>query len=143
VTSSLDQREILRVDAVMMDDPNAIFVFGSNRAGAHGGGAARTAHQSYGAEWGKGEGLTGRAYALPTKDHAIRTLRLDEVALHVDRFLTFARSHPEMRFAVTRIGCGLAGYSDQQIAPLFIDAPANCDLPEGWREFANTEARPS
>ncbi len=142
MTSSLDQREILRV-AALMEDPSTVFVFGSNRAGVHGGGAAKTAKESYGAKWGKGEGLFGRSYAIPTKNTHIRSLLPSEVAMHVDRFLTFARSHPELRFAVTRIGCGLAGFTDDQIAPLFAGAPDNCELPEGWGWLANIEARQS
>src|SRR4051812_21079463 len=108
--NALDQREILRVDA-LMSDPNTVFVFGSNRAGVHGGGAAKTAKESFGAKWGEGEGLFGRSYGIPTKDDHIDSLELQEVSQHVYRFLTFARSHPELRFAVTRIGCGLAGFT--------------------------------
>jgi hypothetical protein len=131
--SALDHREILRVDAIMSADPNAVFVFGSNRAGVHGGGAARTAFQSYGAKWGQGEGLMGRSYGIPTKDTHIKTLAIGDVAEHVARFTEFAIDHPELRFAVTRVGCGLAGFTDAEIAPLFDDVPPNCDLPEGWR----------
>lgn len=132
--NELDKREILRVDALMADS-KTIFVFGSNRAGVHGGGAARAAHQSYGAKWGQGEGLFGRSYALPTKDTHIETLSIGEVHQHVDRFLKFAEANPALRFAVTRIDCGLAGFNDAEIAPLFADAPPNCELPEGWREW--------
>ncbi len=131
--NALDHREILRVDAIMSADPTAVFVFGSNRAGVHGGGAARTAKDSYGAKWGHGEGLQGRSYGIPTKDDHIETLPLEAVAEHVETFIQFALEHPEIHFAVTRIGCGLAGFTDVQIKPLFADAPPNCDLPEGWR----------
>lgn len=130
----VDTREILRVDRIMMENPNAIFVFGSNRAGIHGGGAAKTAVQSYGAKWKKGEGLQGRSYGIPTKDDHIETLPLHHVAAHVATFVEFARSRPDLTFAVTRIGCGLAGFTDHEIAPLFTDAPPNCLLPEGWRK---------
>lgn len=132
--NDLDKREILRVDALMAD-PKTIFVFGSNRAGVHGGGAARTAHQSYGAKWHQGEGLQGRSYGIPTKDDHIESLTLDQVAGHVTTFKLFATTRPDLRFAVTRVGCGLAGFNDAEIAPLFADAPPNCDLPEGWREW--------
>lgn len=114
-----------------------IFVFGSNRAGRHGKGAAAYAAQHFGAKYGVGEGLTGSAYALPTKDERIRTLPLDQIQAHVERFLAFAESHPELEFEVTRIGCGLAGYRDEQIAPFFARAPENCHLPLGWRDFAH------
>jgi len=132
VTSmTLDEREILRVSA-LMDDPRTVFVFGSNRAGIHGGGAARTAWREYGAVWSVGEGLRGRAYGIPTKDDHIESLELEQVAEHVAQFLAFAATCPEFRFAVTRVGCGLAGFTDDQIAPLFRGAPLNCELPEGW-----------
>jgi hypothetical protein len=111
-----------------------IFVFGSNRAGRHGKGAALAARRQHGAIDGQGEGLQGQSYAIPTKDEKLKTLGLDAIAVHVDRFLDFARQRPDLRFQVTRVGCGLAGYRDEQIAPLFRDAPANCDLPDGWRQ---------
>lgn len=129
--NDIDSREIARVSA-LMTDPNTIFVFGSNRAGAHGGGAARTAWKQYGAKYYVGEGLTGRSYGIPTKNEDIDTLPIWEVEKHVARFLDFARAHPELRFAVTRVGCGLAGFTDAEIAPMFAGAPQNCDLPEGW-----------
>ena len=107
----------------------AVFVFGSNFAGRHGKGAALHARQHYGAVYGQGEGLQGRSYAIPTKDAAIRTLPLDAIAAHVARFVAFARSNPQLRFRVSAIGCGLAGYVPAQIAPLFEGAPNNCELP--------------
>lgn len=110
-----------------------VFTFGSNRAGRHGKGAALTAVREYGAIPGCGEGLQGQSYGIPTKDESIRTLPLDQIEWHVVRFLQFAREHPEMRFFVTRIGCGLAGYFDDEIAPFFATAPDNCILPAGWR----------
>lgn len=130
--SPLDQREFARVSALMAL-PAAVFVFGSNLAGAHGGGAARVAYQEYGAKWGVGEGLAGRSYALPTKSSHFESLSLRDVAAHVDRFLAFAAARPDLTFAVTRVGCGLAGFTDAEIAPLFSAAPQNCELPEGWR----------
>lgn len=130
-----DYPEFARVAEIMARD-NAVFVFGSNRRGAHGGGAAAAAYANYGAKWGQGEGHFGRSYALPTKDTHINTLPIDEVREHIDRFQAYARAHPELVFAVTRIGCGLAGFTDAQIAPLFAGAPANCKLPIGWAELA-------
>lgn len=108
---------------------DAVFVFGSNLAGRHGKGAALHARQHCGAIYGQGEGLQGRSYAIPTKDAVIRTLPLDAIAGHAARFLAFSRSNPQMRFQVTAIGCGLAGYTPAQIAPLFEGAPPNCTLP--------------
>ena len=110
-----------------------IFVFGSNLAGRHGKGAALTARMAYGAIYGQGVGLQGRSYAIPTKGWTIQTLQLDTIQLHVDEFIQFAEAHPELTFNVTRIGCGLAGYTDAQIAPMFKGAPTNCELPQGWR----------
>lgn len=110
-----------------------IFVFGSNLAGRHGKGAALHARREHGAVRGVGVGRTGNAYAIPTKDAALCTLPLSEIMSYVLEFLRYAKAHPDLRFEVTRIGCGLAGYTDAQMAPMFADAPANCDLPHGWR----------
>lgn len=121
--------------ALYMEEDDAIFVFGSNQAGIHGAGAARVAHRNYGAIYGIGEGLVGRSYALPTKDQNVETLTLRQIAVHVQRFLTVAENNRYLTFVVTRVGCGLAGYSDIDIAPLFKGAPPNCKLPVGWREL--------
>jgi hypothetical protein len=110
-----------------------IFVFGSNLAGIHGAGAALYARKHHGAILGQGIGLQGDSYAIPTKDKKIKTLPLEQIKPHVDEFILFAKSHPELTFQVTRIGCGLAGYTDKDISPMFKDAPANCNLPDGWR----------
>ena len=118
-----------------------IFVFGSNLRGVHGAGAARHARLNYGAVMGVGEGRTGDAYALPTKDERLKQLPLKWIAAYVTSFRLYALSSPGLTFRVTRIGCGLAGYTDAQIAPMFTGAPANCVLPDGWREF-NGEAVP-
>jgi hypothetical protein len=111
-----------------------IFVFGSNLAGRHGAGAALFAHRNHGAIYCQGSGLQGQSYAIPTKDYSIRTLPLEVIQRHVETFIKFANAHPWMTFNVTRIGCGLAGYTDSDIAPMFKGAPINCNLPEGWRE---------
>ena len=96
---------------------NEIFVFGSNLAGAHGGGAARMAYRHFGAVWGIGVGLTGRTYAIPTMQGGVDTIKP-----YVDQFIAFAREHRQLTFLVTRIGCGIAGFSDRDIAPLFAQA---------------------
>lgn len=114
---------------------NQIFVFGSNLAGRHGAGAAAFAKRFRGAELGVGIGLTGRSYAIPTKDDRIRPLTLDQIHMHVTVFVAFAQFHPNMEFFVTRVGCGLAGYTDEQIAPMFINAPSNCAFAKEWRLF--------
>lgn len=113
-----------------------IFVFGSNLAGRHGMGAALDARRLHGAVYGVGEGRTGDSYAIPTKDAALRTRSLDEIRTSVETFKTYARDNPELTFEVTRVGCGLAGYHDRQISPMFIDAPENCRLPEQWRDLS-------
>lgn len=109
-----------------------IFVFGSNLAGRHGAGAALHARKHYGAIYGQGRGLQGWSYGIPTKDHNIETLPLSEIAEEVDEFIKFATEHQEHEFQVTRIGCGLAGYHNDQIAPMFRHAPANCFFDEEW-----------
>ena len=95
-----------------------IFVFGSNAQGVHGAGAARYARMYYGAELGVGEGLTGEAYALPTKHTQYKTMSLQEVQLAMQRFALFAKEHPEMDFLLTSVGCGLAGFTPEQIGKI-------------------------
>jgi len=112
-----------------------VFVFGSNEAGRHGRGAALHAREHYGAKVGVGVGRTGNAYAIPTKDPNLVVLSLQRIEDYVDGFIEYARANPFTRFNVTRVGCGHAGYDDVHIAPLFHRAPANCTLPEGWREL--------
>lgn len=122
---------------------NSIFVFGSNREGIHGAGAASFALRWMGAELGEGEGLAGKSYALPTKSTPNLSLTLPEIQEHVDRFLEFARRKPTLRFMVTKVGCGLAGFSEEEIAPLFRDAPANCLLPGTWLQKLRPEGIPA
>lgn len=109
-----------------------IFVFGSNLAGRHGRGAALHARQKHGAEYGVGEGRTGNSYAIPTKDERIKTRPLSDVRDSVDTFIEYAKANPDLLFKVTKVGCGLAGFKEYEIAPLFKNAPDNCDLPDGW-----------
>lgn len=118
-----------------MSDP--VFVFGSNLAGRHGKGAALWARQNRGAIYGKGYGLQGNSFAIPTKDNNLRTLPLDEIAVYVASFIEFALSRPDLMFQVTPIGCGLAGYEPKDIAWMFdLPAPGNVVLPP---EFTPTE----
>ena len=112
-----------------------ILVFGSNLLGIHGAGAAYDAMKQYGAVYGQGIGLQGDSYGLPTKQTPAITLPINEIAKHVQEFMQFATKNPEMVFQVTRVGCGLAGYTDTDIAPLFKGAPDNCILPTGWHEM--------
>ena len=109
--------------------PNEIFVFGSNLAGAHGGGAARVALNRFGAIWGQGVGLQGRSYGIPTMQGGAETIQP-----YVDEFIAFAQAHPEYTFFVTPIGCGIAGFTADDIAPLFSQAMdvTNILLPESF-----------
>lgn len=116
-----------------------VFVFGSNEAGVHGAGAAKHAYKELGARWGFSYGRMGDTFAIPTKDDAIQTLPLDRIEMYVMGFIAFAKGHPKLHFKVTRIGCGLAGYKDSQIAPLFKDAPKNCSFDEKWMPFLGEE----
>ena len=124
-TSIVNGRRIAS-DRIAELGENEIFVFGSNIQGAHGGGAAWFAHKHFGAEWGVGEGLTGRTYALPTMEGK------DAMKAAVDRFIACARQHPELTFVVTAVGCGIAGYTPSEVAPLFREATSleNVYLPE-------------
>ena len=109
--------------------PGEIFVFGSNLRGMHGGGAAYAAYRKFGAIMGQGVGLQGQSYAIPTMQGGVETIKP-----YVDEFIEFAKEHPELTFLVTRIGCGIAGFSDSEISPLFAKAHEveNIILPEGW-----------
>jgi hypothetical protein len=111
-----------------------IFVFGSNFAGRHGKGAALYAKEHYGAENGVGEGPTGRAYAIPTKDEHLRPIPAWQVGVFIQRFCDHARVHPDKVFLVTPIGTGLAGLDKRAIWKAFVDAkiPSNCRLTSTW-----------
>ena len=115
-------------------NPGEIFVFGSNLAGVHGAGAAKTAYRRFGATWGQGEWLSGQSYALPTKDRFIATLPIEKIKKHVDRFIKVTSTREDLTFLVTEVGCGLAGYKPEQIAPLFYQARAlqNVKLPTNF-----------
>ena len=107
--------------------PGEIFVFGSNLEGQHGGGAALLAYRKWGAIWGQGVGLQGQTYGIPTMQGGVET-----IAPYVDEFIRFAQSHPELTFLVTEIGCGIAGFRPEEIAPLFKEAVKveNIHLPQ-------------
>jgi len=109
--------------------PGEIFVFGSNLRGMHGGGAAYVAYRKFGAIMGQGVGLQGQSYGIPTMQGGVETIKP-----YVDEFIEFAKGHPELTFLVTRIGCGIAGFTDEEISPLFEKAHGieNIVLPEGW-----------
>lgn len=107
--------------------PGEIFVFGSNLEGQHGGGAALLAYRKWGAIWGQGVGLQGQTYGIPTMQGGVET-----IAPYVDEFIRFAQAHPKLIFLVTEIGCGIAGFRPEEIAPLFKEAVKveNIHLPQ-------------
>ena len=100
-----------RIDSLEKDE---IFVFGSNLEGKHLGGAAKAAYNKFGAQWGVGVGLTGKSYAIPTMQGGVKTIKP-----YVDQFIEYAKEHQDKKFLVTRIGCGIAGFKDEEIASLF------------------------
>ena len=116
-------------------ETNEIFVFGSNLKGFHGGGAAAMAYENFGAVWGQGVGLQGQTYAIPTMQGGVKTIKP-----YVDEFLEFAKAHPELKFLVTEIGCGIAGFSVKEIAPLFdaaiVENMENVYLPKSFYDIA-------
>jgi len=118
---------------------NEIFIFGSNLRGIHGAGAARQAFEDFDAEWGVGVGPTGKCYAIPTKDYHIKTLPLEMIRRYVNQFMQYALEHPELKFLVTPIGCGLAGYSPEDIASMFKDNPSNVVLPKEFIDVLNNK----
>lgn len=118
-----------------------IFVFGSNKAGIHGAGAAKYALQHHGAKIGIGEGIVGNSYALPTKGYQIEELPLLEIKNAVTRFIDVAEywALRGAEFQVTRVGCGLGGKKDSDIAPMFRSAPDNCLFDEYWKPWLDTQ----
>jgi hypothetical protein len=109
-----------------------IWAFGSNLAGRHGKGAALFARQHYGAIYGCGEGIQGSSYAIPTKDKFLRPRTLSEINESVKTFLKYAKDHPEDTYKLTRVGCGLAGFTNYQIAPMFKNYTKNIIIPPEW-----------
>ena len=123
-------RGIITPDRITELSMCEIFVFGSNLEGQHHGGAARMAYNKFGAEWGVGVGPTGKCYAIPTMHGGV-----EDIKPYVDDFVEYARNHPNNRFLVTRIGCGIAGFTDEEMAPLFkgVKNLPNVCLPIDWR----------
>jgi hypothetical protein len=123
-------------DSIARLGNNEIFVFGSNLAGIHGVGAAKLAVNKFGAIMGQGEGLQGQSYAFPTKDEQIQTLSLSQIDASIDNLLVCCRKHPELTFYLTKVGCGLAGYTVDQIADRFktFHLPSNLILPKEFHD---------
>lgn len=114
-------------------EPGQIFVFGANRAGRHGAGAARQAMLMFGAKYGIGEGMTGNSYAFPTLGEHLEQLPMSDMERSRDRLYVCCRDNPGKQFLLTKVGCGLAGYRESDMRDLFMDAPGNLILPEDWK----------
>lgn len=125
----------IAADHITQLDTNEIFVFGSNLEGAHGGGAAFYAKKKFGAIWGQGVGLQGKSYGIPTMHGGVESIKP-----YVDDFINFAKLHPEYKFLVTQIGCGIAGFAVEEIAPLFHHALEvdNIYLPQSFVDCLTT-----
>jgi hypothetical protein len=115
--------------------PDTIFVFGSNEAGRHGEGGTLYALKHYGVVYGQGVGMQGQSYAIPTKDIKLKTLTLWKIDEYVEKFLDYAYLYDDLKFHLTPIGCGLAGYKPADIAPMFRNAPSNVILPHEFIEI--------
>lgn len=128
----IDKRGRVSQEFITSLQPNEIFVFGSNLAGMHGGGAARIALMKFGAVMGNGVGIQGQSYAIPTMQGGIET-----ISPYVDDFIEYAKAHPQQQFLVTPIGCGIAGFVPEEIAPLFAKAMEvkNISLPASFWEI--------
>lgn len=113
-------------DIVTTLRPDEVFVFGSNARGRHAGGAARVAYERFGAVWGEGHGHHGQSYAIDTMSG------LDVLEREARAFVSFATEHPELRFLLTPVGCGIAGYAPEQVAGLFSGAPGNVTVPASF-----------
>lgn len=126
-----------------------IFVFGSNEAGIHGAGAAKTAYEQHGAILLNGSGRMGDSFAIPTKGKKLDgrkvkvgdTLPLNRIRMYIDGFIRYAKNHPELEFQVTQIGCGYAGIPASDIAPMFNSAPDNCLFDEAWKPILGDDKR--
>lgn len=120
-------------DGTLPNIEHQVFVFGSNQSGIHGAGAAKVA-KDYGAVYGVGFGRQGRTYAIPTKNYTVDTLPLEVIKQFVEAFVDHTKANPRESFFVTRVGCGLAGYTDAEIAPMFREA-INCSFAESWEQY--------
>ena len=122
-----------------------IFVFGSNELGIHGGGAARVARNQHGAVLHQGFGPQGNSFAIPTCSKPTGEpgfeIAVDRLFYYIKCFIFYATMYPELGFQVTKVGCGLAGWSDEQVAPMFITAPENCLFDTDWKPFLGDERK--
>ena len=130
----LEQMEMPLVLKKKRKSKKLIFVFGSNLGGIHGAGSAKKAKEKYNAKIGVGNGRTGNAYAIPTKDRLLKTLPLRRIQYYVNQFFHYAYDNPQFNYKVVKIGCGLAGYCEDEIKPMFrcFKYLKYVKLPEGW-----------
>lgn len=128
----MTMKKRIAADRISELKENEIFVFGSNLQGSHGGGAAAIAANKFGAIWGQGIGLQGQSYGIPTMHGGI-----EEIKPYVDEFIEFAKQNPNLNFLVTRIGCGIAGFTEEEMAPLFAEAAnvENVYLPDTFLDI--------
>jgi len=119
-------------DNITTLEPNQYFVFGSNLAGHHAGGAARYAKEHFGAEDGVGEGLTGQCYAFPTLGKKLEQRNNEQLVMSARKLWKVARQNPDKVFLLTKVGCGIASYSEESMAMLFRGAPENIIKPKNW-----------
>ena len=135
----MDDKNRITDDFITGLEPDEVFVFGSNLGGSHGGGAAAMALMHFGAVWGQGVGMQGQSYAIPTMHGGVET-----IAPYVDEFIEYAKAHPEKKFLVTEIGCGIAGFTPEEIAPLFKDSAVidNISLPSRFWEVLELSNSP-
>ncbi len=145
-------REMIYHPDHTLPEDDSIWVFGSNLSGRHGAGAALVAAKQFEAKRGVGVGPTGKSYAIPTKDFNIQTMSLKKIEPYVDNFVEYSAGHPDQKFFITRVGCGLAGHSDQDMSFLFAKwffsskyqyVFDNCSFPEQWATFLIPEFSPS
>lgn len=123
-----------KIFCLSCEDPSYVFVYGANMAGKHGASGAKHALQYHDAKWGA-TGLCGNSYGINTKDAKIKTLSLEKIQWYIGIFLRYAESAKDKKFFITKIGTGLASYRDEDIAPMFKDAPENCVLAESWKQI--------
>ena len=128
----MTMKKRIAADRISELKDNEIFVFGSNLQGSHGGGAAAIAAKQFGAIWGQGVGLQGQSYGIPTMHGGI-----EEIKPYIDEFIEFAKQNPNLNFLVTRIGCGIAGFTEEEMAPLFAEAAnvENVYLPDTFLDI--------
>lgn len=122
-------------DGTLPLDKDVVWVFGSNLKGIHGSGAAKIALEKYGAIYGRGEGIQGQSYAIPTKITPWVARNIASVKDSINKFIKYSRGNKEKTFFITRVGCGLAGFSDEEIAPLFVGCGDNCNMPDVWEVY--------